>query len=269
MPSEISGAVDSMLRRARNVLVACDFDGTLCPIASTPAEARVPGYMLDVLRNIAGSERLKLAIISGRALNDVVKRAPIGNVIFAGNHGLEIRGGGIVFEHADARRLRPALEQQCRDLAGIIERWRGAWVEDKYFSATVHYRGVSPSEHDNLRRAVRGYVVGRNASIGLRAASKALELYPKVRWDKGTALAYIREHSGPFDLSVAIGDDATDEHMFRECREISIKVGPGRSGLAAMQVAEPSGVAVFLQHLWDLCELRGQPETAGAAALAV
>src|SRR4051794_16012206 len=112
--------VDRLLGRARTVLIASDFDGTLCPIASSPSEVRVAPYMLEVLRSVAASSRIKLAIVSGRALQDVSRRVPIDNVIFAGNHGLEIEGGDIRFEHEHARNLRPALQNSCRELARVL-----------------------------------------------------------------------------------------------------------------------------------------------------
>src|SRR3954469_23726837 len=90
--------LDPMLTHARRILVACDFDGTLCSIASDPSRVHVSPAMLQVLRAIEASDRLDLAVISGRALDDVSAQLPM-NIVFAGNHGLEIRGKSLFFEH--------------------------------------------------------------------------------------------------------------------------------------------------------------------------
>lgn len=249
-----------MLSRARRILVACDFDGTLCPFANSPCDVRLAPSMVEVLRCLAASDRIRLAIISGRALGDLTHRLPLKNVIFAGNHGLEIQADDTRFEHESVHRIRPYLEQSCRDLEALISRWPGAWVEDKHLSLTVHYRNVDPNSHHDLRCAVRRVQVGRNPLIGVRAATTAIEIYPRVKWGKGAALNYIREVTGPYDLCIAIGDDTTDEDMFRQCPEnINIKVGHGRATRAALELIDSSGVAVLLRHVVDICELH-RPE---------
>jgi trehalose 6-phosphate phosphatase len=259
--------LDPVLRQSRRTLIACDFDGTLRPIASSPSEVRVAPYMLEVLRHISSSPRLELAIISGRSLKDVARRLPV-DAIFAGNHGLEIRGAGLDFEHECARRLRPELEQTTRELAVALNNWPHAWIEDKRLSATVHYRGVETAQHHALRCAVRRCVVGRNQAIGLRAASKALELYPKVGWGKGSAIRHIGEAIGPFDLCIAIGDDYTDETMFCDSPDhVSVRVGIDRPTKARYHLNDCSGVAIFLQHVWDVCELGAETRVATAGTL--
>lgn len=245
---------DPMLRQALRILVACDFDGTLCGIANLPSEVEVAPYMLATLRRMAASSRVKLVIISGRKLDDVAQRLPI-DAVFAGNHGLEIRGRGLQFEHEVARQLRPELRRGCHELVEVLRPWPEAWIEDKSLSATVHYRLVDVCEHHLVRRAVRRCVVGRYPCTGLRAGRRALELYPKIGWDKGAALNYIKDHSGPFDVCICLGDDQTDETMFHDVPgQINIKVGPCRPTRAKFHLLEPTGVAIFLSHVLDVCE---------------
>lgn len=260
-------ALDPAISEARQILIACDFDGTLCPIANSPSEVRMAPYMLETLRSISSSARLKLAVISGRSLDDLTKRLPV-DAVLAGNHGLEIRGAGLDFEHECARRLRPELERATQELALVLSPWRKAWIEDKRLSLTVHYRAVDPCQQNALRRAVRRCAVGRCPSIGLRAAKKALELYPKVGWSKGAALTYVKQNTGPFDLCFVIGDDYTDESMFHEGGDqIGVRVGPGLMTSARFYLNEPSDVAVFLQHIRDVSEIPAE-RWAGAGAIA-
>lgn len=249
-------SLDPVLTRARKVLVACDFDGTLCPIANSPSEVRIAPSMIEVLRYLSVSDRIRLAVISGRALDDLRNRLPVDRVILAGNHGLEIDCDGTLFEHEVAHSIMPYFEQSSREIRLLIAEWPGAWVEDKRLSLTVHYRKVDPRFHHHLRCAVRKVHVGRHAIVSVRAANKALELYPKVNWGKGAALNHIRRTIGPFDVCIVIGDDTTDEDMFRECPEnINIKVGQGRATRATLELRDPSGVAAFLRHVFDVCEV--------------
>ena len=259
-------SLDPRLAEAQRILICCDFDGTLCPLADSPAEVRLAPSMLEMLRRVAACERMRLAIVSGRALGDLARRAPVDGAILAGNHGLELCGGGLRFEHECARPLHPFLERSRGELATLLKPWPAAWIEDKALSLTVHYRAAPASQRPEIRRAVRRHIAGRNPLIGLRAASNALEVYPKIGWDKGAALGYVREQLGPFDLVIAIGDDYTDEDMFRECpRDIAIRVGAAWASRATLHLRDTASVAIFLQHVWDVRQLRSQWQPAGAA----
>jgi trehalose-6-phosphatase len=63
--------IDAMLRGKGRILIASDFDSTLCPSADTPSDARVTAAMFEVLRRATACERLTLALIIGRSMADV------------------------------------------------------------------------------------------------------------------------------------------------------------------------------------------------------
>src|ERR1017187_2995058 len=111
--------IDTMLRGAGRILIATDFDGTLCPIADDPSGVYLTRATLEILRHAGACRRLSIAVISGRALVDVRRRIPL-DITCAGNHGLEIAGGGLSFEHAGARQLRPSLTGASAALAGVL-----------------------------------------------------------------------------------------------------------------------------------------------------
>lgn len=253
-------ALARRLGRAQRVLIASDFDGTLCPLAASPDKVRTSAGMLSLLQGITSHPRLRLALISGRELRDLRSHVALPDAIFSGNHGLQIRGGGIAFEHDAARLLRPELRLCCEDLKPIIEVFRGTWIEDKGLSATIHYRALAPSQEHAFRCAVRRHLVGRSPWIGLRSASKALELFPKIEWGKGQALQHIENQCGPFDLRIALGDDRTDEDMFlADETQINIKVGPNRPTKASYWLADSVEVGAFLERV-----LAAFPAQAGA-----
>ena len=88
-----------------------------------------------------------VAVVSGRALADVRALVGLDDIVYAGNHGFEIRGpGGTALSYEvgrefldDVARVRDVLAQRV----GLIP---GAWVEDKAHSLSVHYR-QTPQEH--------------------------------------------------------------------------------------------------------------------------
>jgi trehalose 6-phosphate phosphatase len=227
------------------VLIATDFDGTLCPIADSPEQVRVAPEMIAALRRLVQSPRICLVVITGRSLADVSSRLPV-DAVFAGNHGLEIRIDGKDFQHRVARRLRPDLAVVCKFLREVIQPWQGCWLEDKDLTATVHYRNVESSERAGLVQAVTKTVEPLRSQFILRRAKKALELCPKVSWNKGDALKYIRRKLGPFNACFCLGDDDSDEAMFKANRtQWNIKVGYGPSS-AQFYLPDSSAVTTFL-----------------------
>ena len=82
-----AGQADLADAIARRPLLAFDFDGTLAPIVARPADARMPAATLRRLRLVA--RHLPLAVISGRALDDLRRRIGIDSVHLVGNHGAE------------------------------------------------------------------------------------------------------------------------------------------------------------------------------------
>lgn len=242
--------IDRLADGDGRVLVAMDFDGTLCPIVDPPSAAAVPAVITEVMHQLCSSPRVVVAVISGRALKDVMKRMPL-CAVYAGNHGLEIRGSGLVFEHAEARRLRPQLAQACQVLARGVAGWKGAWVEDKTLTATVHYRNVPQADHQAVIRTVRQCMAGYGSLFGFRTGEKAVEIHPRVGWDKGACLTWIRRQLGLEGRPcLCIGDDPTDESMFAANPSgINIKVGSTTHTAAHFEVNNVSEVAVILTHL--------------------
>jgi len=245
--------IDAMLRSDGRILIATDFDGTLCPISESPAEVKLAPATVEILRHVAICPRVKLAVISGRALSDVRRKVPV-DIIFAGNHGLEIAGGGLEFVHDGALQLRPSLEEACLVLREAIREWPGAWVEDKLLSATLHFRRVDPRHHSSLLFTARRRIGAFGPKLALRMGNRALEIRPKVEWDKGTALRYIQQGAGPFDACICLGDDRTDESMFRaNLEQLNISVGRPRGTVANHYLSDSADVTVLLSHIADVC----------------
>ena len=133
---------DSLEKKIRSayIMLLLDYDGTLTPIVETPEKALIPAKTRHLLKQLSGSRRLKIAVISGRGLNNVKKMVGVDGIIYAGNHGLEISGPKIKFKHPLSLRASYTIEKLkeslCRKLSGI----KGVLVEDKGLTFSVHYR---------------------------------------------------------------------------------------------------------------------------------
>jgi trehalose-phosphatase len=228
-----------------------DFDGTLTPYVEDPATASLSPHMQRVLRSLAAQPRISLALISGRSRADVQARVNLPDLIYAGNHGLEISGPGCLFVEPTAAACCEALQALAADLARQVQPIPGAWVEDKGLTLSVHYRRVTAADVPEVRRLVDATLASGNHPFHLTPGNLVYEIRPRVAWNKGTAVGWIKEQLGkPDALVIYLGDDRTDEDAFAVLGEdITVKVGDGSATAARYQLAGPAEVRRFLEWL--------------------
>ncbi len=201
-----------------------DFDGTLAPIVSDPASARLAPGARDALERVARSFAV-VAVVSGRAIDDLAARVDVPGVWLSGGHGRVIRapdGWTRVVEIAPdvADRLAKA-EAAIGPLAPAIR------IERKPASIAFHYRGYE----DDARLVADLTERARSAAdrFGLVAAPGRCVVEVRLPGvDKGMVVRAIVERCGLGAVGV-VGDDWTDLDAFRAARALR--------GQAALTVA--------------------------------
>ena len=239
------------MRDAPHVLLFLDFDGTLAPIHQNPGAASMPHESRKALQALEAGDRSSVAIISGRALADLRERVRMEEIIYAGNHGLEIVGPGLHFIEPTAAGRVDALEELARHLQVRLRHIPGVEVERKLLTASIHFRRASRSKLEEVQRTVQDAL---NPIVGLFQVTQGLQVFeirPRVNWHKGLAVRWIREALGRRDaLSMYIGDDLTDEDAFRALPDgITISVGRANSTCAQYHLEEQDSVQEFLVWL--------------------
>jgi trehalose 6-phosphate phosphatase len=214
-----------------SVLVLTDYDGTLTPIVDNPDEARLVDSVREDLRTLARSPRSQLAVISGRDVLDVRARVAVAEAVYAGCHGLDIRGPGLAFTHAEAATERGALHRIGDRLARRASAIPGMRVETKGLCLAIHYRGVAadrvPEVEVELARAVQRERVRAKIFHGI----KVLEVLPLVRWGKAECALWVRDRLAPRlpppVMTLYMGDEWTDEAVFEALagQAITARVG--------------------------------------------
>lgn len=249
--ADIAGWRDARARRGA-MLVALDFDGTLAPIVPHADQAAPPAPTRRAVEALARRGDTAVAVISGRALEDAMRRLPVAGLAWAGNHGLEIRAPGFERVHPEARAAADALAACHGEIAMAIEGVPGAWVEDKGLTLSVHYRETPASLHRRVREAVHAAAAGRD-SLRVTEGKCVVEVRPAVDWNKGRALLWILEALGlPEGAPVLyLGDDRTDEDAFAALRGrgVGILVGEARPSAARYRVTSPAAVTALLERL--------------------
>ena len=207
-----------------------DYDGTLVPFARNPREAIPEPELLALLFKLASRDNTNLTIISGRdaeSLEEWFGDMPINLVA---EHGATIRRIGKPWTNAKTIDqswkpiLRPTLEM-------FVKRCPRSFLEEKNHTLAWHYRNVDPELGflrsrellDSLFHLVRSgqlQVIDGNKVIEIRMAGI----------DKGLAARRIVEKTDS-DFVLVVGDDKTDEDMFKAMSDqaVTIKVGSGHS----------------------------------------
>jgi trehalose-phosphatase len=236
--------------RDRRLAIFLDYDGTLTPIVSRPEQATLSISARQVLRELAGL--VPVAILSGRDLDDVRRLVDIDGIVYAGSHGFDIAGPRGLRKQVATEFLSiiDLAEKELKEkLAGIP----GALVERKRFSVAAHYRNVSGSDVSKVAQAVNK-VAADHGELRRIDNKKVYELQPNIDWNKGKAVLWLLqalELDGVFPIY--IGDDLTDEEVFRALKErgasIVVNKQP-RLTAARYALKDPAEVERFLR---DLC----------------
>ena len=226
------------------LLVTCDYDGTLAPIVANPEDARPLPAAADALCALAELPATTAALISGRALADLARLSDMPDAVhLVGSHGSEFDTGFVHPIDADAKAL---LADITATLGGIAAQFPGAAIEVKPASVALHVRNAEPADADAALAQAHTAALSWDAQV---TAGKAVLEFAVIHTDKGHALDILRDRYGASAV-VFIGDDVTDEKAFRRMRDadVGVKVGPGDT-LASYRVDAPEDVTTVLNHL--------------------
>lgn len=211
-------ALDALVRQ--RPLVAFDFDGTLAPIVARPERARVPP---GVARRLAAlTERLPLAVVSGRALADLRARLGFVPQFLVGNHGAECdtEPAATAAHRARLDALRCRLAAQAAALAA-----HGVVVEDKGASIALHYRLARD------RAAAAGCIAAllgaADASLRVFGGKQVVNVAPADAPDKAAAMQRLAARAGCAS-ALFVGDDVNDEPVFASAPPHWLTVRVGR-----------------------------------------
>ncbi len=254
------GVLKDELRNAF-LFIFLDYDGTLVPIAETPDKARLAPKTKSLLQGLSGIRSCKLALISGRALKDIKRTVGLKDIIYAGNHGLEVQGPKIRFKHKVGPRLRSKIQGILYKLKTRLSKIKGVFVEDKGLSLSLHYRLADKKDISFVKSVLSGVV--RDAKVKdiltVKAGKKVFDIRPAAGWDKGKAVLWLlRRFKTVFKdrkvFSVYLGDDSTDEDAFKALRAqgMTIFVGQPKRSYARYYLKDTKEVLGLLEQILEL-----------------
>jgi trehalose 6-phosphate synthase/phosphatase len=251
LSTRVASEIGTSFRNAGSRHLFLDYDGTLVPFSRHPKLAVPNKELLDLLKILSSDEKTEVTIISGRdrdSLEEWFNDLPLNLVA---EHGVAVRLKNGVWklqselDQSWKPNIRPTLEL-------FTQRSPGSFIEEKNNTLAWHYRNVdtelgfirSRELLDSLHHMVR------NAHLQIIDGNKVIEVRVSGV-DKGSvAKKFLEEQS--WDFILAVGDDKTDEDMFRALAEkaITIKIGSGHT-LAQYSLTTQGEILKLLQMLAD------------------
>jgi len=239
----------SDFQESDKALLLLDYDGTLVPFSSKPAEARPGAQLIKLLEKFTKNPRNEVVLISGRDKDTLGKWFGGLNVGLVAEHGIWIKEKGGKWETIETltsdwkEEVHPILESW-------VDRTPGSFIEEKEFSLVWHYRKSNPRLSELRARELINSLSNITANLNLQVleGSKVVEV-KNAGINKGHAASrWISREK--WDFMLALGDDWTDEDTFQVLPPIawSIKVGFGASA-ARFSLSCPSKATSLLRKM--------------------
>jgi len=252
--------IESIIKN-KPLFLLLDYDGTLTPIRKTPGQANILSRTKSLLKDISKNKKIKLAIISGRSLIDIESKVGLSNIIYSGNHGLEISGPKIKFKMFVPKESRKTIEEISRQLKKEFSSINGVIIEDKGFGVALHFRQVYkrqiPAVKAIFNKITGPYLSGNK--IMIKPGKMVFDVRPAISWDKGKAVSMLlklkkRLWGKKTILPVYIGDDITDEDAFSALKSkgITVFVGKNKKTNAKYYLNNTGEVLKFLRFILNV-----------------
>jgi trehalose 6-phosphate phosphatase len=213
--------------RARELALLLDVDGTLVPFAATPQAVFIEPGLRHLLDQLAQSLHGALAIVSGRALDDLERLFPNCPYALVGEHGATMR----LTQDEPARSCvssAPELNAVRAILSDEVTRDPRLLLEDKGTSLALHFRRA-PDRADWAAVRVCALAATLGDTVQVQRGAAVVEFRP-AGVDKGTAVRVLMEQRPFLDrCAVYFGDDETDRAALAAVAELDgvpIAVGP-------------------------------------------
>ncbi|HWV98899.1 MAG TPA: bifunctional alpha,alpha-trehalose-phosphate synthase (UDP-forming)/trehalose-phosphatase [Candidatus Acidoferrum sp.] len=256
LTGKAQAALVQQYRSARKAAMLLDYDGTLVPFVDDPRLARPDQELVDLLEALGADPATEVVIVSGRPRRDLEEwfgRLPVDLVA---EHGVWLRRKGE--EWRMLRALTTEWKERVRPILQLyVDRLPGALLEEKEFSLAWHFRRADLEQASmrakELLDDLSGYT--RNIDVQVLEGNKVIEVR-NTGVTKGTAAMEWVTSFAP-DFILAIGDDWTDEDLFRALPATAFSVRVGLANTAARYFLPNHGaVRRLLRELRELTRER-------------
>ena len=209
---------------AKKRLIVLDYDGTLVGFENRPEDAKPTSELMNILRDLSADKRNHVVISSGRdhyVLDSWLGSLPIS---FAAEHG------ALYKEHGEWHKNLFCPEWSGSILSILklfVDKTPKSRIEKKETSLAWHYREVDAWLGEIRSKQLVNMLVDTclKQNLQILQGNKVVEI-KNPSCTKGSEVKRLLHHHH-YDFIMAIGDDETDEDMFRALpsKAVTIKVG--------------------------------------------
>lgn len=244
-PKELSQRV----RNAQKICLVLDYDGTVVQIEQRPELAVLSSLQREFLKEL--QRRAEVVILSGRRKEFLDRQFEDCSFTLGAEHGAFIRDHGGAWRSRISSDIQSWYGEAKNVMQAYADRVPLSFVEHKEAALVWHYR-QSPQTFAafHAHRLDEQLQVGlSNQPVTVTLGNRVVEA-KAIECSKGSFMRDLIKQSPAGTLFICLGDDLTDEDMFKVVgkRGLSIKVGDGKTA-AQYRLAKQSDVSVFLGEL--------------------
>ena len=246
----VEDRIEGQYRESSRRMIMLDYDGTLVPFSRYPEGAVPDESVVARLRRLSTDIRNTVVIISGRERGFLDKWFGDLRLVLVAEHGAFIRtvpdewSGEVDPDPGWKQKVLPVLQRYA-------ERCTGAFIDEKTLSLVWHYRNADPAiallRSQELKDELRE-IVSHDGKLQVMEGNKIIEV-KRAGYDKGSVAVKLLG-MGTYDFILAMGDDRTDEDLFKVLPEhaITVKIGLSAS-LAKYNLRTQQDVYRFIDRL--------------------
>ncbi len=233
-------------------LILLDYDGTLMDFKNCPEDAVPTPELLDMLKRLALDPRNHVVINSGRDHQTLEKWLGQLPISFAAEHGACYKEHGVWHHNIG----KPEWSQGLLSILKMfVNKTPHSRLEIKNTSLAWHYREVDPWLGDlRAQQLIRSLVsICLQQNLEILQGNKVVEI-KSPKYTKGSEVNRLLQHE-TYDFIMALGDDTTDDDMFRALPQeaITIKIGTA-SEYARYNILKQTDTLPFLLQLLNNCQ---------------
>jgi len=214
-------------KKSKKRLLLLDYDGTLISFTPKPDQAQPDKELMRLLLTLSQNAYNKLVIISGRDSSTLQKWLGKIPCALIAEHGAMIKNG----PDQDWKKQKDFSTEWKDQIKSILNTYSlhvpGSFVEEKDYGIAWHYRRANPDLGQLRSSELFDYLSEflANTDLQVMHGNKVIEVRI-AGINKGEASKYFLGLK-PWDFILALGDDWTDEDIFKILppSAYSIKVG--------------------------------------------
>jgi len=229
---KIQQEIIEKFKKAKDRILFLDYDGTLVNFVNNPEHAFPDESLTTLIQSLTELKNTKIVLISGRDKKSLGKWWIKIPVVLIAEHGVWIRKIGKDWTLSEKvqnnwmESIRPVIET-------FVDRTPGTFLEEKIYSLAWHYRKADPElgeiRANELSNVLK--VLISNHGLNVLEGNKVLEIKSSgVNKGKAANKLLLKKE---YDFIFAVGDDWTDEYLFKELPESAFTVKVGMKKTAA------------------------------------